>query len=388
MPSLCRRYCAAFVIASLWPSCGLAIGEEASEDRLESQVKGHLNKALSRYGSVTLIATIRTRVIGSSDADLIVESTVLEVTRLGGKARVSLKSSSERSGRKASPIQNDILIYTNGEVLTCQAALDSSLRQVEGVTDDLGFILYSKRLAGTQRLDAQSAYNNLNDAGAVLWLIGYASLEDYMNGASDLRATSTNEGAEIRAASNYGDLSLTLSKRHGWLPRSIRVVKKPGHRTVGGLVRDVYGNGDTAAPAVKAVTWVANIDDFNADSAGRWAPKRISVSRDTMSNSGSLGRVETAIDLELVDFDPKPLEGEFSTDIVAPVGFPVTLSDASHLPFKWDGNAAVPGVPINAEKMIERLAETGSGKRNLLIGINVVLVLALLFLLWRKRAIA
>lgn len=356
------------------------------DDRVGREVVSRLFDALARYDKVDLSASIRTRVsIGpGTENGPLVEATLLKVKQFRTRSLISMKSKFESPGTDAAFSQNDFILYDSGDVLSCQASLDSSLRQVDGVTSSLGFLLYSKRLAGKQRLDKRSMFTNLNDAGAALWIVGYAPLRNHIDEASELTITPTDDGAEIHSRSEYGRLSLTLAKSSGWLPRSIQLTKGPEHKTIGGLVRDVYGS--SGANPVTSIKWIAEFTDFTRDNDGRYAPKHATVLRQEVSEAGIARSETTTIELDRVIFDPPLTASDFRTEIVAPVDYPVTVNEASHLPFKWDGEAAVPGVPIDPERIVESLAGSGGGKRTLLIALNVALVLVLALLFWRKRA--
>lgn len=356
------------------------------------QVVGALRESLARFDAVDLTASIHVQSVDhlGSNAETVVESTALRVSRQVQRALISMKSKTDRPAQDSWLMQNDFIVYDNDDVLSCQAGIDLSLAQVKGVNDDLGFLLYSARLAGEQRLDRQSVYGNLNDSGAALWIIGYAPLSDYLDGPLGPVVNVTEDGAEIEAASAFGLLTAKLSKSHGWLPKSFRIEKNREHKTVGGLVGDVYASetGVGVEQRVTSVTWTGKIDSFVSDDAGRWAPKRMTVTRTTNAGKTLIGSIVTTIDLEQVTFNPSLTELDFHTDIVAPLGYPVTVNNATHLPYKWDGTGAAPGVPIDPQRLIEGVAEPGNGKRILLILANVALVLVLIVLLWRKRGAA
>ncbi len=352
--------------------------EDVPED---DAVIRHLRDALIRYDNLDLIASYQIRQLDvGGNAGPILEDVIVSVKRLGSRALISNKSRLGQPGGDVRPIQMDLVVYGEGDIVTCQAALDTSLRQITGTTDDLGILLYSKWLAGKQRFDRKSVYNNLNDAGAVLWVIGYAPLLDYIEEASEVDIIPTDDGAKLIATSEYGVLTLSLSKAHDWLPKSFQVVKNPEHKTVGGLVGEVF-KGE-----VKSVTWTGEVKDFIADDVGRWAPKSLLVQRRTVRNSGTANILETDITLDQVKYDPPLTEADLTTDIVTPVGFRVTVDGAEHLPYEWDGENAVPRTAS--------LGEIASGVKNRvwsrggLIGINLLFLTIVMYLLWKRQATA
>ena len=334
-----------------------------------------LRESLSNFDHVDLEATVHATLSSSTTA-----TQFLRVKRHGSRALISWKEFVDRPGKETWRAQHDACVYGNGDVLQCQVAIDSSLKQVSGPAN-LALVLNSSRLAKSQEVDAKSVYYGLNDASAALWVIGYQSITDMLKNASSVQLVSRDAGAEVRAFGAYGRLKLVLSAANGWLPQSFELIKDPGHETVRGTVADVYKN------SVTFVSWTGKVSDFTVDSAGRWAPARMTVERRTEWKDRPSEPDTTTIEFQRVTFDPALTEADFQTDIAAPVGYPVSIRGADHLPYRWDGVAAVPGIPDGAGR-VEGYRGRGGLLQAILICINVALIAIVVFvLIWKKRRV-
>jgi len=350
----------------------------------EAEVLRRVREALSRYDNLDLKATAHIQ-YPDDNGGVVVSTLDVAVKRLGPRSLISTKNVVDRPGSQPWRMQEEFLVYKNGDVLRCQAPLDADLKQVES-RRKLAIGLHSKRLAGTQEYDPNTVYFALNDAGAALWIVGYAPLLDYLDGASRIEITRSGTRTEILAAGEQGRLRLTTSSSSGWLPQLFEIVKEPEHQTIGGPVASVYQN------SVRSVVWTGTVEDFTSDSDGRWAPAKMSIQRRTHWKEKSPEAIDTAILLEQVGFDPPLTESDFHFSIVAPVGYPVNVRGASHLPYRWDGQAAVPGVPESPPERAQqvdrkKIEKPGASRRNLpiLLMINAVLLVILVLALWRKR---
>jgi hypothetical protein len=350
-------------------------------------VLSHLNQALNRYRNVRIHAHMSQLLLREPETIREQERpSQIEIVRQGNRARLSVKSKFSR-GKDVWGMQSDYILYPNGDVLSCQARLDAALRQVQGPDDNLGFLFYSQRLAGTQSENSTSIYNALKDGETLLWLVGYAPIAEYIRDAHDVAITPTDDGARLEADSRQlGKLTLLLSKSHGWLPKSFHVIKQPVHKARRGRVSDIRmaGGGVWPAGGVKRITWAGTIDSFG-DAAGQPFAKQIAVVKQVDSEAGPTVTTTTKIDVQQLAFEPALQESDFYTDIVAPVGFPVTVDGADHLPYEWDGKGPVAAVSEVPRFRLETLRGAG-GSRLVLIVLNVALILVLALLLWRKYA--
>lgn len=355
------------------------LSQEAGQS--DGDVLRLLREAISRYSSVNLHASARTEFpIGRGKMGV---STIdLGVKRSGSRSLMSIRELVDRPGAEVWRLQQEFLAYENGDILQCQAKLDSSLKQIDK-TNGLSIVLHSKKLAGIQERDRTSMSFALNDVAAALWFIGYMPLLEYLDNAPTIEVTLGENGAVVHSASEYGKLTLTASRDSGWLPASFELVKEPEHKTAGGLVADVYEN------SVTRVTWTGGAKDFTTDSEGRWAPARMDVHRRTEWRKEPVETIDTAIEIERITFDPQLADSDFQISIVAPVGYAVNIRGAEHLPYKWDGQAAIPGIPDipprPAGVPYENLRQMGRSNRTLtvLIAINALLISVLLLVVWR-----
>lgn len=372
------RYTIAIASVLLLPLA--APSEEIDRQEIVRQVR----EALARYENVALQAIVRTHneADGGEKAELFHRKSELEVKRLGLLSFISIKSVTNRPEKEPWSMRNDFIVSENGDVLSFQAPIDTSFRQIVSQTKGLGIQLDSARLAGSQKLNRESVWSVLNDAGIALWVIGYAPLIDYINGAPKLTVVPNDTGAEIRGTSDQGRFQLLVSSSNGWLPQSFEIVKEGEHRTVGGIVDKVYEG------TVAFDSWTGTVEGFDKLPDGRWAPTRMDVRRRTNFKDKPTKTLDTKIEFERMTYDPPLQQSDFQTDIVVPLGFSVSVAGAEHLPFRWNGKAVVPGLPERSNGPNRRgdaFADSGGGVRTLLIVFNVLLVLILFRLLRKKR---
>lgn len=353
-----------------------------ANSNLQEDTIDRLRKTLEQYKKIDLIASSQSRLIQSDGkVGSVVEDLIVGVKRADPQALISSKSRLGRPGEDVRPSQNDLTVYANGDILSSQAALNASLQQMEDTTDDLSLLLHSERLAGKQQFDRQSVYNNLNDAGIILWIVGYTHLMDYIDSATEIKVTPTDEGARIQATSEHGLLTLNVSSTHDWLPHSFEIIKGPEHKTVGGTVSEVYEN------TVKFVVWTGEVKEFTNNGTGNLTPAKIVVRRRTVPKTGTPQSIETNIDFQQVIFNPHLTDADFRSNIIAPIGFNVGVAEASHLPYEWDGEKPVPRVAGLGEIVGSFFKDRVWGRGGL-IGINVLFLCVVLYLLWRRQATA
>jgi hypothetical protein len=353
-----------------------------SQDRVLALVR----EALSRYKSLDLQATCHIQF--PTDKGLGRSSLFLKLRHSGSSALLSLKDIVDRPGQETPRMQVDFVVEDNGEVLALQTALDSSLKQVAYTqpNSELRICLHSQRVAGKQTVDRDSVYFMLNDAGAVVWVIGYAPVLDILDRATEIQVAPVGSGVEILASGEDGRLRLAVSPSSGWLPQSFELIKEPEHKTTGGRVANVYKN------LVKSIVWTGEIKGFKTDSKGRCSPTEIRVHRQTNWKDRPAESIETTIELQKVSFDPTLAASDLQSDITAPDGFRVTIDGAPNLPYRWDGRAAVPGIPdlprgLN-DVAYENLKNPSGAKRTqrLMILVNVLVFISTFgAVLWRWR---
>jgi hypothetical protein len=357
------------------------------ETHSQDRVLALLREAISHYKSLDLQATCHMQY--PADNKGLGKSTLfLKVRHSGSRALLSEKEVVDQPGQETARMQTDFVVEDNGDVLDFQTGLDSSLKQLDFRKrhSELRICLYSQRLAGKQTVDRDSVYFMLNDAGAAVWVIGYAPVLDYLDRATKIQVAPVGSGAEVLASGAYGRLKLAVSPSSGWLPHSFELTKEPEHITTGGRVADVYKN------LVKSIVWTGESKDFRTDSKGRRSPTQIQVHRQTNWKNGPAESIETRIELQKVIFDPTLAASDFQTDITAPAGFAVAIKDAVNLPYRWDGHAIVPGIPdlppVPNRIAFEKLKSSSGAKRTrmLLILFNgLALILIVGVVLWKKR---
>lgn len=312
----------------------------------------------------------------------------IKARRVGPRGLLSIKDVTDRPGQETYRMQLDYILEENGDVLNFQTKLDPALKQVDFTKPrpELRIVLYSQRLAGKQSVDRDSVYQALNDAGVIVWVVGYAPLLEYIEHAKQLAVTPEGDGARIVASGDQGRLSLLVSPTSGWLPRSFELVKEAEHRTIGGRVADVYEN------SVKSIAWTGELGPFASDADGRRSPVKISVRRQTNWKDKPAEIIETTIDVRKTAFASKLLPADLQTDIVAPPGHRVTVMDAVNLRYRWDGHAVVPGIPdlprVPAD-LVEGNRQKSEGpslSRNWLILLNLlaaIIIFGVVF--WKKK---
>lgn len=363
----------------------------AGDDERKSDVLSFVRQALVRYGSLELRATARGQ-HPSGDGRQVTSVKFLTIKRGGPRAFISIKEIVDRPGDETWRLHKEYVICENDDVLSCQARIDPSLRQVDN-DSYLGVGLYSQRLAESQAVDRDSVYFALNEAAAALWIIGQRPLLGYLDDASAVSVRliepgSEASGAEILVTGEFGRLKLSASRASGWLPQSFELVKERELRMVGGRVTDIY------AGRVTSMVWSGEASGFTTDSESHGAPTELHVQQRTNWKAKPVQIEDTMIDIENVRFNPELTDRDFEIDIAVPVEYPVTIMGAAHLPYKWNGREAVPGTP-NAPQRPNKLVytdlkdpEATSWTQTVLVVLNILIFAAALavVLLKNRRA--
>lgn len=346
-----------------------------------------VREAVSHYTNSDIQATAHIQF--STDAGLSKSSLLIKSRKKGSRALLSVKEVTDRPGQETTRMQMDYIMESNGDVYDFQTKLDSSLKQVDYTEShaELRIALYSQRLAGKQRVDRQTVYDVLNDAGAIVWVIGYAPLLDYLDHATQLEVTPAGDGVQILASGDYGRLRMAVSPSSGWLPRTFELTKEVEHKTINGRVGDVYRN------SVRSVVWAGEVGAFTTDANGRHSPGKIDIHRRTNWKDKPVETLGTSIDIEKSVFEPTLVPSDFQTDITAPAGYRVTIMDAVNLPYRWDGRKIEPGTPdlprVPDQVVYENLKNLNNSKRSrtLLFVFNILALLSIFgILLWRRRS--
>lgn len=348
-----------------------------------SEVLHNVDAALGRFENVVLTASITVRQSDDSGETSGVFKTLFHLKRGSGRVLMSSKHHNERSGESPSRQQVDRVVGEDGAVMHFQSNLDDSMKQVDGLHPGLIITIDSKTLSGSQEDDSQSVLYGLNDGGAALWVVGYASIREMLKSAKPSDVEFREGVAEIRTDGTQGRMRLVVSEASGWLPQTFEIAKSKHHQTIRGLVGVVFEN------MVTAVVWTGKVTDFHSDSTGRWWPGQIEVVRRTEWIDKPVEVSTTSIVMNSVEFDV-PLKAEdFQTSLVFPVNFPVTVEGADHLPYKWNGSAPVPGVPDRPPRPNKVYEETTPANRRIgmvwLGGASILLFVAIIALLKRRH---
>lgn len=131
--------------------------------------------------------------------------------------------------------------------------------------------------------------------------------------------------------------------------------------------------------------WTGDFDEYITDSANHWAPKKINITRETSLVADKPSEIiETRMNLQHVIYEPTFADADFQTEIIAPIGYSVTVDGAYHLPYEWDGVKAIPRVkPIG--KVISQFADSWMSRKGL-IAFNVIFLVIVFYYLWRRTA--
>ena len=221
--------------------------------------------------------------------------------------------------------------------------------------------------------------NTLNDVAVIGWTVGYNALLDHLDQAASLKVIKSDSFYEIVSVNEYGTFTIQVSAESGWLPKSFELIKESRHLTYGGRVGDVFEN------KVNSIVWKGKCSKFETMDGDIIVPKDVEISRLTDFKENPNEEIKTYASIESISFSPS-LDSAFS-GIVIPVGFEVTVRNASHIPYRWDGKTAVPGIPELARNVSAPAIFRGSGA-NRLVSMSllfVVLIVACAVLYRRIR---
>ncbi|MGH7135395.1 MAG: hypothetical protein ACREHD_06615 [Pirellulales bacterium] len=369
----------------------VAAQEQLSRDVVLSQ----LREALSRYDSLAFKASSKRRSSGSdgsSNGDTLVEQERAVLRHLGSRVLYS-RSSKYVNPRKESPNfhQCDFVVYDDGDVLQINTRLDSSYNQIPGELGDLSLTLYSQRIAGTQKRDRDSTLRLPIEFATVTWFVGGCRLLEYLDHAEKSSITLHEKGAIVDVQSQLGNMHLSISQRYGWLPTDFEIVKKPEHRSVDRqdkTIADIYAANSID---VESLLWSGEVKEFATDKNGFWFAKDIRLTRLSRFRNRPEGRIEVETEVEELSFSPDLKEEDFHTKLVVPMGYSVTVDGATHLPYRWDGERAVPGVPelpaSSKRTDLQDIARGGGDAsiQKFLIALNIAVAAIVVLFVYLKR---
>ena len=350
-----------------------------------------LHKSLQRFEDVELRAqivlgvssTLRASIGAALPSEQVPAVFSLRFRRKLGHAVISQKEGSAGPGDTDS-FQIDHVLFENGDVLHCQARLGPGLVQVEGVNDDLGFSLYSKRLAGVQDLDHESALRRVGDSATLYGIVGGTPLMKYLNHPA--RITMDREGAQptVVSESPQGSLKLTLDPEYGYLPSGFTLIKRGSQIYNGRQVAEIDMHGDNRIwppGKVESIEWEGKNTRLTFDD-GKPFIGELTVVKCTKCASGVVVTYTTHATVTDLKFSPNSPDDAFNTDIKAPVGYDVTVVGASHLPYEWDGTKPVPRV-VHGDTLLRRMSDKSGVSLALFFG-NAALLLVVCWLVFQK----
>jgi len=347
------------------------------------EVLARVDKSVGEYENIVLAAKVIDYDAVNSEATKAVFTTSVELKRTGSRIVLSSKALAERPSKDTWRQQIDQVVGENGEVILFQSKLDDAMKQVEGLHPGLSISVDSEKLSGSQGKDLQSVLYGLNDGGAAVWVVGYASIREMLKSAKPTNVELRDGVAEIRADGANGQIRVLVSEASGWLPQTFEIVKSKHHETVGGLVGVIFEN------KVTSVVWTGKAGGFRSDSAGRWWPGEIEVVRRTEWIDQPAEVTTTKITINSVEFDVALTDNDFRTSLVFPANFPVTVHGADHLPYKWNGSEPVPGIPDRPPRPNKVYEETTPAKQRIgmvwLGGASILLFIAIVALLKRRN---
>lgn len=288
--------------------------------------------ALARYNTSDLQAT---SVFDRQSPGKVLSKLTFEVKRSGTRSLVSIKEVVQRPGQPVWQGQREAILSADGDVSFRQCTLDEALHQIEGADSNLGMTLYSERISGESVAANEKLYNQLNDSGAALWIVGYYPLASYLTDATSTSITADGKTMKIEAQSKYGKLKLVTSQASGWLPTSFEITKVPSDLTVGGTIKSIYQE------AINSVSWTGTASEFKQNSAGQLSPTAMTITRTTKWKEKPSEVSSTKIEIKELDFSPKFTAADFQPTIKIPKGYPVVISGMTKQPYQWDGSKIV-----------------------------------------------
>ncbi len=320
---------------------------------------------------------------------------VSEVVRCQSRERVSTYFDQQGSSEQEQ-YRQEYIVDEDGAVLAIQAMFDRQGRQRPAtLLSDLSVVLADQRLVkqGTTVRNRGDVYVALQESGAALGWVGRAHLADYIQG--EIEAEGSGDATLIASQGPLGDVEMSLSQTHGYLPNSIRIRKRADSLYGGERVASAFSvrkpppstvlPPDTeASPSVtvRSMEWRMNVGAYEKAPNGVWYPAQIALVQTHLFDDGR--RNVTKSRLSVVADDRAPDACGPQTRI--PEGYAVYVEKAPQLPYRWSGSDPEPGVPeLPLYETLPTSPISAEGKgRMLLLAVNVGLVGVLcLVLLYR-----
>lgn len=254
--------------------------------------------------------------------------------------------------------RTEFIIQPRGQVLSAQWLVDDAGEEVpsEDGNNSIGLLLSDSTIAPGQNVrDQANIYSSLDESAFPLGYYGYSPLEHYLTGTI-VREDRVDGLVEMQIDSEYGSLELTLDPQHGSLPTHIQLTKNRDDIVVDGPVRTFFNPSppETDVPLIDPgpmiespeneatqMQWDIEFTEFKQLPTGDWYPSQSNATyRVDFANQPSW---VTHSSLSVSELSPEDATCDFT--VTFPEGTSVSIEGAYHLPYRWDGKAAVPGVP-------------------------------------------
>lgn len=315
------------------------------------------------------------------------ERVAAELYRCASKELVSLTTTKAFVEGGESSQRNDYVIYDDGVVLSIQAELDENLEQVPISRSSLSLVLSNKHLVDARVRTKASVYNYLGDTATAVWILGHSPIVDYLEGNGELKAELTDGVAKVVSDGSLGSFEAELSKKNGWLPREFFIRKSMDTKLFGRPVRDLLipegEKNPDPAHLLRLVEWNGRVIEFETTAEQVIYASRIYVDFRMVFDSGAVNSTKCIIKLKDITHDS---DESCETGILIPVDYPVGVDGAPHLPYKWDGHKAVPGIPdMPPRESSVVLGDNSKSYGGYFLAANLLVILLVLVLLARKR---
>ena len=329
----------------------------------------HLQSTVNAYGTLEFRAdsVLSLQAQGSPSRS---QSSTMTFRRDSSRVFVSVERAEEDNKRHRAE-----WILADRELLTFQAVLDSHTLKLDDATREFAIIrLKSQRIADGGEYEnptLELLLSNFNDSVLPLGFIGGAFITDYVRSDAEVAVTESLGLIRVYSKSRRGELELRLDPDYGYLPRTLRLRQR-------GL--EIAQGGD----GVTEVNWFA--DNIVLDRQdGIPFIRNVVVLKRVLRGEQVISELETATEVEQIDFGPAFASRDFVTTIDFPKGHRVNVAGASHLPYVWNGTRPVPelGDTSGVGDTI-----THSGSRWILLVANIIVlgVSLSVLLYWRWRA--
>ena len=299
------------------------------------------------------------------------------------------------------PSKIEYIITKNGDVLNISTMLDEQLNPLP-LDDDginLALMLSSRKISDSPigLRDRETVYRFLEESAISLWRIGYTPLDSFIK-TSEAKVERTEEGVTVSASSKHGNFMALLSKENGWLPKRFSMVKDRNSLIGNRPVKDFYvpdrdpaeerdrvavEGDDLPSVVVERMEWSGEITEFSKSPNGIWYASEAKVNGSTHFDEG-VNSFKASISIKPIPED----ECDCNPTSEIPVGYAVSVQNASHLPYLWNGKAAVPGIPKlpSRQPVTEKQHLKANGSwMTIAINIGVIVLLAMILIIRSTR---